>query len=88
MIRPLAVLLMLSAASWSADLSKIDRSIAKAPRYSAATQYYALLVLGDDANYRVWFVLDGNTLYLDKNGDGDLRGSGERIKRYDHKRRC
>ena len=79
MMRSLAVLLVLSAASWSADLSKIDRRIAKVPRYSAATQYYGLLVLGDDAKYRVWFVVDGDTLYLDKNGDGDLRDPRERI---------
>ena len=80
MTRPLAVLLVLSAASWSADLSKIERRIANAPRYTAATQYHALLVLGDDASYRAWLVVDGDTLYVDKNGDGDLRDPGERIQ--------
>ncbi len=79
-MRPLGVLLVLSAASWSADLKKIERRVAKAPRYSAATQYHALLVLGDDASYRVWLVIDGDTLYVDRNGDGDLNGAGERIQ--------
>src|SRR5262249_52340848 len=32
------------------------------------------------AKDRVWLVLDGDTLYVDKNGNGDLTDEGESIK--------
>src|SRR5262249_48598669 len=39
-----------------------------------------LLVFGPEAKTRVWLVLDGETLYVDKNGNGDLTEAGERIE--------
>ena len=32
------------------------------------------------AKVRVWVVLDGKTVYLDRNGDGDLTGKDERFE--------
>jgi hypothetical protein len=43
---------------------------------------YALLLFGPEARLRVWAVLDGETLYLDRDGDGDLTGPGERFEKY------
>lgn len=68
----------LTDAKNGADLTKIDRAIQKEPRYTS-TPYYALLAFGPDAVKRVWVVLDGDVLYVDRNGNGDLTEDGERI---------
>lgn len=59
-------------------LLTIDRTIAKEPRYGE-TPLYLLLAFGPDSADRVWAVLDGTVLYLDKNGNGDLTDEGERV---------
>jgi hypothetical protein len=41
---------------------------------------YCLLVFGPQAKARVWLVLDGRDLYLDRNGNADLTEPGERIQ--------
>lgn len=76
---------MACVALWSlpasaVDLSKIDRSIAKEPAYQTKTPRYCLLVFGPEARHRVWLVLDGDILHVDKNGNGDLTDEGESIK--------
>lgn len=71
--------ILLGAASPDVDLSTIERKIAKEPRYETAEQYYALLVLGAEADKRVWFVVDGSNLFVDVNGDGDLTEAGEKF---------
>ena len=58
------------------DLTKIDRTIAKEPAYKAKPKY-CLLVFGQEAKMRVWLVLDGDVLYVDRNGNGDLTEKGE-----------
>jgi hypothetical protein len=40
---------------------------------------YGLLVFGTTANIRVWVVLDGDVMYLDRNGNGDLTEPGKRV---------
>jgi len=65
-------------AARGADLSKIDRTIAKEPAYQSKPKY-GLLVFGPHARTRVWLVLAGDVLYADKNGNGDLTEKGERI---------
>jgi hypothetical protein len=65
--------------SRGADLTKIDRTIAKEPAYQSKPKY-GLLVFGPEAKTRVWLVLDGDVLYVDRNGNGDLTDKGERIK--------
>ena len=60
------------------DLAKVDRSIAKEPKY-AGKPNYCLLVFGSDAKHRVWLVHDGDSLYVDRNGNGDLTEAGEKV---------
>jgi hypothetical protein len=68
-----------SAAVAAADLSKIDRTIAKEPAYQTKKVGYCLLVIGPEAKTRVWLVQDGETLYVDRNCNGDLTEAGERV---------
>jgi hypothetical protein len=65
--------------TWAADLAKIDRSLRKEPAYESKQPQYCLLVFGTEAETRVWVVLDGDVLYLDRNGNGDLTDPSERI---------
>jgi hypothetical protein len=60
------------------DYSKIDRTLAREPAYKSAPQY-CLLVFGPEAKFRVWLVLDGGVLYVDRNGNGDLTEEGKRV---------
>jgi hypothetical protein len=76
-----------TATAWAADLTKIERTIAKEPVYETKTPKYCLLVFGPEAKMRVWLVLDGNVLYVDRNGDGDLTGKAERVKAFNAKQR-
>lgn len=59
--------------------SGFPKRIAKEPAYGAAVQYFALFVLGPDEDLRVWMVADGDRLYVDSNGNGDLTERGERF---------
>jgi len=61
----------------AADLAKVERTLRKEPPYQTKDLKYCLLVFGPEANYRVWLVLDGDTLYVDRNGNGDLTEPGE-----------
>src|SRR5262245_32438608 len=64
----------------AADLGKIDRTLVKEPAYESQLKpKYCLVVFGPEAKTRVWLVLDGDVLYVDRNGDGDLTGKDERI---------
>src|SRR5215210_3146362 len=89
----LACLIALAAAATvasAADLTKIDRTIRKEPAYRSKAPKYGLLVFGPKAETRVWVVLDlagqpsdpdgsKNTLYVDRNGDGDLTAPDEKV---------
>jgi len=75
----LASLGLLAASAGAVDLSTIDRSIRKEPVYQSKDPQYCLLVFGPEAKARVWLVLDGDVLYVDRNGNGDLTEPGERI---------
>jgi hypothetical protein len=76
----LAALAVSTAAVVAADATTIDRRIAKEPVYQSKSPKYCLLVFGGEAKTRVWLVLDGNTLYVDRNANGDLTEADERIK--------
>jgi len=66
------------------DLTKIERAIVKEPKYERKPKY-CLLVFGPEAKFRVWLVLDGATLYVDRNGNGDLTEPDKRVAaRYKH----
>lgn len=74
----LMVLLVSSAVSAAVDLAKIDRKIVKEPAYRAKPKY-CLVVLAPEAKTRVWLVQDGDTLYVDRNGNGDLTEANEKV---------
>lgn len=77
---PLGILIALLASPvCAADLTKIERAIHKEPAYQSKTPRYCLLVFGPEATTRVWLALDGKTLYVDRNGNGDLTDEGESI---------
>src|SRR5215471_14688408 len=80
--RLLLVFLLCSAPApaAAAELSKIDRTIAKEPTYQSKPKY-CLLVFGLDAKTKVWLVLDGDVLYVDCNGNGDLTGAEKKVRR-------
>jgi hypothetical protein len=68
------------ALSWASafDLATIDRRISKEPPYQGKPKY-CLVVFGPKAEKRVWLVLDGDVLYVDRNGNGDLTEPGKRL---------
>jgi hypothetical protein len=72
------LLLILASSATAADLTKIERKIAKEPTYKT-TPSYALLVFGPEAKDKVWLVRDGDTLHVDKNANGDLTDAGEAV---------
>ncbi len=74
-----SALILTSTLSPAADLTAIDRTIAREPAYTGKSPRYALLVLGPGARDRVWLVKDGDVLYVDRNGNGDLTEPGEKI---------
>jgi len=75
-----AALLLPASLAQAADLSKIDRRIAKEPAYQTKSPKYCLLVFGLEAKHRAWLVQDGDTLYVDRNGSGDLTEPGKSVK--------
>jgi hypothetical protein len=68
-----------ATAAPAADLTKLDRSIRREPAYATTSPRYAVMVFGPAAKDRVWLVKDGDTLYVDRNGNGDLTDPGEKI---------
>jgi RNA polymerase sigma factor (sigma-70 family) len=60
------------------DLTKIDRTIRKEPAYINKPRY-CLLVLGMKAETKIWLVIDGDRLYMDRNGNGDLTEVGKQV---------
>jgi hypothetical protein len=74
--------LLISAATpvVAADSTRIDRRIAKEPVYQSESAKYCLLVFGAEAKTRVWLVLDGDTLYVDRNANRDLTEANERVR--------
>ncbi|HLN31059.1 MAG TPA: hypothetical protein VK395_25185 [Gemmataceae bacterium] len=60
-------------------MSKIERSVGKEPAYASGEQRYCLLAIGPNAEHRVWLVVDGDVLYVDCNGNGDLTQPGKRF---------
>jgi hypothetical protein len=74
-----AAALFVTCLASAADLKGVSRSIRKQPEYRSQPKY-CLLVFGASVEDRVWLVLDGDTLYVDRNGNGDLTEPGERIQ--------
>jgi hypothetical protein len=59
------------------DLSRVDRRAAEPA--NLVRPRYCLLVFGPQAATRVWMVEDGDTLYVDRNANGDLTEPGEAL---------
>lgn len=76
-------LLSIGGLSMGQDLASVERTIAKEPSYETAAPKYALLVFGEKLTTKVWLVLDGDVLYADLNGNGDLTESSEKIAKTD-----
>jgi hypothetical protein len=74
----LSFLALLPSGICAADLSKVDRAIAKEPAYKSKPKY-CLLVFGPEAKTKVWLVQDGDTLYVDRNGNGDLTEPAKKV---------
>jgi hypothetical protein len=68
------------AAKPKSVLDSVTRTIGKEPKYTNKPKY-ALVVLGTNAEAKLWMVEDGETLYLDKNLNGDLTDDGPPIAR-------
>jgi hypothetical protein len=75
----LAIHLALAAAP-GVNLTSIPREIAVEPKYQSGDLAFCLLVFGQKAQTRVWLVQDGNRLYIDRNGNGDLTEEGEMVE--------
>jgi hypothetical protein len=69
---------MLLVGSTKAQPLIIDGGPKKEPVYQTAPKYL-LLAFGPNATARVWLVLDGDRLFVDRNGNGDLTEPGEKI---------
>jgi hypothetical protein len=74
-----AVFALLVAGGPAADPAPIDRAIRKEPAYRTKAPRYALLAFGPDGKDRVWLAHDGETLYVDRNGNGDLTDPGKAV---------
>jgi hypothetical protein len=61
------------------DVTRISAPLTREPAYRSGAPRYGLLVFGPRATKRVWVVVDGDTLYVDRNGNGDLTEPGERF---------
>lgn len=61
------------------DYANINRTINKEPVYQSKAPKYALLLFGHEAPLRVWVILDGDVVYLDRNGDGNLTDKAKRF---------
>src|SRR3989442_15978456 len=82
-VRPSRLLLILawlalSPGAFAGELSRVDRTLSREPPYRS-TPRYCLLVFGAEAKTRVWLVQDGDTLYVDRNGNGDLTEAGKKV---------
>ena len=75
-----AALLLVATSARAADLTKLHRTIAHEPAYVSQHPKYCLLVFGPEAKTRVWLVVDGDFLYVDRNGNGDLTEPGKRVR--------
>jgi len=71
----ISLLALLAGSTTAADLSKIPRTITKEPAYKTKPKY-CLVVFGPEASKRMWLVLDGDVMYVDKNCNGDLTEKG------------
>jgi hypothetical protein len=75
------ILAFLACSASAQDVRKIKPTVAKEPHYASKSQWYCLLLFGPEAKAKVWLILDGDKLYVDRNGNGDLTEPGESFTR-------
>jgi len=75
----LAAVVLIGVSSASGGPPNMDHKIRKEPVYQTKTPKYGMLLFGMEGKDCVWLVQDGDTLYVDRNGDGDLTEPGKRI---------
>lgn len=69
------------------DLTRVDRPLHKQPVYHSKRPLYGVAAFGPKADKSVWLVLDQSkadsteydVLYIDRNANGDLTDTGERL---------
>jgi RNA polymerase sigma factor (sigma-70 family) len=66
------------AANGAGAWKGIENTLKKEPAYKTKPRY-CLLAFGADGKDRVWLVDDGDTLYVDRNGNGDLTEPGKKV---------
>jgi hypothetical protein len=64
---------------YASDLTQVERRIPREPVYENKP-LYCLVVFGKTLQPRIWLVLDGKHLYVDRNGNGDLTEPGKRFE--------
>ena len=75
----LIALITFAGPAAAVEVTKLDRTIAKEPAYKEKPAY-CLALIGPDAKTRVWLILDGERLYVDKNCNGDLTDDGPALE--------
>lgn len=71
-----------NSGSAAGDKSRVDLvsaryPLTKLPEFSEATQAYRVMVFGRAAEKpKIWVVVDGDFVYCDLNGNGDLTEDG------------
>src|SRR5687768_11210725 len=60
------------------DLSTLQRPPLKEPAYTSKPRY-CLIVVGQEAETKIWMVEDGPIIYVDCNGNGDVTEKGEKF---------
>jgi hypothetical protein len=71
-------IILFSGLSFAAEPPVTDASHLKEPKYVGKPNY-CLLAFGRQAAHCVWLVQDGNTLYVDRDGDGDLTKPANKV---------
>jgi hypothetical protein len=74
--RFLALLLVTTATSAPPDSQHL---LVMEPTYQSGAPKYCLLTFGPAAETGVWLVHDGDALYVDRNGNGDLTDPNDRV---------
>jgi hypothetical protein len=67
---PALLLLPAGPAPAPPDLAKVDRTLVGEPAYRTGSPKYCLVLFGPEAKTRVWLVLDGDRLFVQRDGKG------------------
>lgn len=54
-----------------------EHALIKTPHFKTKEPLYGRLALGSEGQTKIWVILDGQSLYVDRNGNGDLTEADE-----------